>query len=69
MGIMIFNKAIIYEKMANITNAIETYKDLIHRNPLFIDSYLRLANIYGNMGNFRKAIEYCDSSQEFLDKS
>jgi tetratricopeptide (TPR) repeat protein len=66
---MIFNKGVIYEKMANITAAIETYKDLIKKNCLFVDSYLRLANLYSTLGNFKSAISQCGEAQEYLEKS
>jgi len=55
--------------MASVSLAIETYKDLISKNPLMTDSYLRLANIYSNLGNFKAAIKSCDTAQENLHKT
>lgn len=53
---LIFNQGYLAEMTSDFGKATFSYKDVLKREPLYIDAYLRLAVLAKKRGNFDKAI-------------
>eukprot|EP01017_Pseudomicrothorax_dubius_P047123 TRINITY_DN840_c0_g3_i1.p1 TRINITY_DN840_c0_g3~~TRINITY_DN840_c0_g3_i1.p1 ORF type:complete len:834 (+),score=244.39 TRINITY_DN840_c0_g3_i1:830-3331(+) len=64
-----YNLGLWYEESARIGDAKLSFKSLIAENELYIDAYVRLANLELKRGCFQKAIDYCDQANAVLEKN
>src|SRR5699024_9816909 len=55
---ILYNIAIIYDKMDKLTEALKTYKEIVKLNTEESGAFYGIATIYERLGNSEKALEY-----------
>ena len=59
-----FNKAYIFEQMGEYPKATNLYKEIIKRNPAYIDAYLRIAFLAIRNNDLVRALHYAKSAKD-----